>query len=385
MTRRPGGRRPVIVLGVTVELSLRLMSGFPAYLVSRGWDVHVVCSPGETLTALADVDGVTVHPLPMRRDPAPFADLRSLAAWIRLLRRLRPDVVSAGTPKAGLLGMLSARLVRVPARVYLLRGLRLETATGLGRRILTALERLSIASSHVTVAVSRSLAKRAVDLGLGRPERFVVLGDGSSNGVDLDRIQAALPDAAGRAALRAELGLDDRPVVGFVGRLVEDKGVAVLAHALRGLAARGAAPQLLLVGASESADDVVSFDIPGLTVARTGFVADPERYYGAMDLLCLPTFREGFPNVVLEAAAAGLPTVTTDATGAIDSVVDGETGLIVPVRDPAALGRALERLSSDAPLRERMGAAARERARTRFARDVVWAAQEEFYRSRLGR
>lgn len=375
--------RPVIVLGVTVDLSLRLMAGFPAYLVSRGWEVHVVCSPSAALDALAEVDGVTVHPLPMRRDPAPFADLRSLVAWIRLLRRVRPDVVSTGTPKAGLLGMLAARLTRVPSRVYLLRGLRLETATGLGRRILTLLERLSISSAQVTIAVSRSLAARAVELRLGRPERFVVLGDGSSNGVDVEAIERLSQDAGERSALRAQLGLDDRPVVGFVGRLTEDKGVAVLGDALRQLRSRGTDVQLLLVGAAESGGED-PLGAAGATVVRTGFVTDPERYYAAMDLLCLPTFREGFPNVVLEAAAAGIPTVTTDATGAVDSVVDGETGLVVPVRDATALADAIGRLSAEPELRARLGAAARVRARERFARPVVWAAQEEFYRSVLG-
>ncbi|WP_285115793.1 glycosyltransferase family 4 protein [Leifsonia sp. fls2-241-R2A-40a] len=385
MTAETRDRRPVIVLGVTVDLSLRLMTGFPAFLVSRGWDVHVVCSPGAGLDALASVAGVTVHPLPMRRDPAPFADLRSLFAWIRLLRRLRPDVVSAGTPKAGLLGMLAARLTRVRSRVYLLRGLRLETAGGLGRRILAALERLSIGSSTVTVAVSRSLAARTAELRLGKPDRLVVLGDGSSNGVDLEAIERALPAGGEQAALRDSLGLDGRPVVGFVGRLTVDKGVAVLAEALRSLRAQAAELQLLVVGAIEAGGDASILDVDGLTIARTGFVADPERYYALMDVLCLPTFREGFPNVVLEAAAAGVPTVTTDATGAVDSVVDEETGLIVPVRDAAALAAALSRMVSDAPLRSRLGDAARERARTRFARSTVWAAQEEFYRGLVER
>ncbi|MDN4616152.1 glycosyltransferase family 4 protein [Leifsonia sp. F6_8S_P_1B] len=380
------GKRPTIVLGVTVDLSLRLMAGFPAFLAKRGWDVHVVCSPGAALTALAGTPGVTVHPLPMRRDPSPVADLRSLFAWLRLLRRLRPDVVSAGTPKAGLLGTLAARLTRVKGRVYLLRGLRLETAQGLGRRLLTVLERLSVASAVTTVAVSRSLAARAVELRLGRPDRFVVLGDGSSNGVDVDAVERALPDAAGREALRSSLGLDpDLPVIGFVGRLTEDKGVAVLEAALRLLRSRGVEAQLLLVGSAENESGGTSLDVPGLPLTRTGFVTDPERYYALMDLLCLPTFREGFPNVVLEAAAASVPTVTTDATGAVDSVVDGETGLIVPVRDAPALADALVALIADPERRRRYGAAAHERARSTFDRPVVWAAQEEFYRRMLER
>ncbi len=223
-----------------------------------------------------------------------------------------------------------------------------------------------------------------MELRLGAPERFVVLGEGSSNGVDVAGIEAALPSVDERAALRKRLGLDgDVPVVGFVGRLTEDKGVSVLSEALRRLTQQNLTVQVLLVGSTEGEGEGAAFADTGSRVSRTGFVSDPERYYAVMDILCLPTLREGFPNVVLEAAAAGVPTVTTDATGAVDSVVDNTTGLVVPVRDARALAAALEQLATDRGLRESMGAAARERARVLFGRDVVWAAQEGFYRQLL--
>lgn len=377
-------RAPRIVLGVTVDLSLRLMAGFPQFLAERGWDVHVVCSPGARLEALNGVPGVTVHALTMAREPSPFSDLRSLVAWVRLLRRLRPDVISVGTPKAGLLGGIAGRLTRVPGRVYLLRGLRLETSAGLSRRIFTALERLSIRSATKTLVVSRSLASRAMELKLGAPGRFTVLGDGSSNGIDVDAFERSLPTAEERAALRAELALStESPVVGFVGRLTEDKGLLVLRAAVDRLAADGTAFQLLVVGGAEG-DASVSEQIGSsseITTVATGFVNDPEKYYPLMDVLCLPTLREGFPNVVLEAAAASVPTVTTTATGAVDSVVDGETGAIVPVGDAEALADGLRRLIADPELRQRYGAAAKVRARERFDRTVVWASQERFYRA----
>lgn len=379
--------KPRIVLGVTVDLSLRLMAGFPQFLAERGWDVHVVSSPGARLDALAGVDGVTVHALTMAREPSPVSDLRSLIAWVRLLRRLRPDVVSVGTPKAGLLGGIAARLTRVPGRVYMLRGLRLETSTGVSRRVFTLLERLSVRSATKTLVVSKSLASRAVELKLGPQTAFTVLGDGSSNGIDVDAFERSLPDQDDLDRLRRDLALpQDTPVVGFVGRLTEDKGLLVLRAAVDRLAAEGTAFQLLIIGGIEG--DGSAADLVGVTGGTgpiaTGFVNDPEKYYPLMDVLCLPTLREGFPNVVLEAAAAGVPTVTTTATGAVDSVVDGETGLIVAVGDSDALAGGLRRLLADAELRKQYGLAAKRRARARFDRSVVWSAQEAFYRELSG-
>ncbi|KRC49310.1 hypothetical protein ASE16_11155 [Leifsonia sp. Root227] len=380
-------RRPRIVLGVTVDLSLRLMAGFPQFLADRGWDVHVVCSPGARLDALNGADGVTVHPLTMAREPSPLSDLRSLIAWVRLLRRLRPDVISVGTPKAGLLGGIAGRLTKVPGRVYMLRGLRLETSTGVSRRIFTFLERLTIRSATKTLAVSASLASRAVELKLASPDAITVLGDGSSNGIDVDAFERSLPSPDTLDRLRAELVLStETPVVGFVGRLTEDKGLLVLSAAVERLANQGTAFQLLIVGGVEGDASVADLipPSPGITTVTTGFVNDPERYYALMDVLCLPTLREGFPNVVLEAAAAGVPTVTTTATGAVDSVVDGQTGIVVPAGDADALADGLRRLIADQALRQRFGAAAKLRARERFDRSVVWAAQERFYRELVG-
>ncbi|MGJ4844562.1 glycosyltransferase family 4 protein [Leifsonia sp. Le1] len=374
--------KPRIVLGVTVDLSLRLMAGFPQFLAERGWDVHVVSSPGARLDALAEVDGVTVHALTMAREPSPLSDLRSLIAWTRLLRRLRPDVVSVGTPKAGLLGGIAARLTRVPGRVYMLRGLRLETSTGVSRRVFTLLERLAVRSANVVLAVSQSLAARAVELGVTPASKVRVLGLGSSNGVDVAALDRANFDDAALDALAERHGIDRRiPTIGFVGRLTADKGLDLLSEALSDLVAKGIPHQLLVVGGSED-DTGDRRDWQSKTVL-TGHVDDPEPYFHLIDVLCLPTKREGFPNVVLEAAAASRPTVTTDATGAVDSVVDGVTGFVVPRTSSSALAEALATLLADRDVRERMGQAARARVVAEFSNHIVWERHEAFYRSQL--
>lgn len=370
----------IIVVGVTSDVSLTLMRGFPQFLRSKGWVVHVVSAPGPFLEALSLEPDLITHKLPMKRQPSLVSDLRSLAAWVRLLARIRPDVVSVGTPKAGLLGCLAARLARVPYRVYHLRGLRLETTTGLRLKVLTALERLTMNSAHDVIAVSASLRRRAIDLGLVKADRIHVLGHGSSNGVV---IPSRVPTDKERAAKRHELGLDPAvPVIGFVGRLNVDKGLAVLAMSREILVDRSIDHQMLVVGGiDENASPSIADSLrsTGRQAVETGQVPDARGYYAAMDFLCLPTLREGFPNVVLEAAAAGIPSVTTNATGAIDSVVEGITGFVAAVRDATSLAdRLQEMIEAGTIVRTALGAAARSRVQQEFSRERVWSLLDEF-------
>lgn len=380
--------KPRILLGVTSDMSIRLMEGFPQFLANRGWDVHVISSPGPQLDSLAEVAGVTTHALNMARKPAPLADLVALIRWTILLLRLRPDLVSVGTPKAGLLGGMSAWITRVPTRIYLLRGLPLETATGLKLTILKVMERISFATAHMSVAVSSSLSARAVELNLVKSGKIRVLGAGSSNGVNLHRFRPSKPSTAGTPKgpgkpLATKLGLEfGIPIIGFVGRLTEDKGLRHMAEALQILSDRGVDYQLLIVGGLD--DSAAREALKRLEEAKrrpiqTGHVQDTAPYYQLMDLLCLPTRREGFPNVVLEASASGIPTVTTDATGAVDSVIDGETGFVTQLDSAHSLANALASLLENAELRRRMGDAARVRVHDQYAQRLVWRNLEDFY------
>lgn len=363
-----------IVIGVTSPVSLILMRGLPSRLAGEGWDVTVVSAPGPELEELRRAGLVQVESLEMARDPRLLADMKALLAWWRLLRRLRPDVILVGTPKAGMLGVLAGFLARVPVRIYHLRGLRLETATGASRVVFRAVEALTLAAATSTIAVSESLKRRIADLHLGRSAKIVVLGRGSSNGVDLERFRPA-PDPEEVATSRQRLGLDASvPVIGYVGRLHPDKGLDDLVAASALLAARGTAHQLLVVGGTDhaSGQDMVR-RLQGLPVqvALPGAVPDSAPFYQLMDIHCLPTLREGFPNAVLEASASGVATVTTDATGAIDSVVAGETGYIVPVRDSAALADALEEALSNRDELARRARNARRWVVENYSRDRV--------------
>lgn len=364
-----------IVLGTTVDQSLVLMAGFPEYLVSRGWDVHIVSSGGPRLTDLSLSRGVTVHAVTMARDPAVASDIRSLLLWIGLFRKIRPDVAFVGTPKAGLLSGIAGRITRVPSRVYLLRGLRLETSTGLRRAVYATFERLAMACASDVIAVSSSLRARSLDLRLAQPSKISVVGRGSSNGIDTANYDSSRFSSSDKQNLREELGIvEDVPVVGFVGRLTRDKGVFVFAEALREMVERDVVLQVLVVGEvdHESGSTALSalraLDIP---VAVAGYVKNPAAHYALMNVLCLPSYREGFVNVVAEASSSGVAVAVSDATGVVDTVVHEVTGLISPVGDALKLADNLCALISDSAKRDTMGAAGRAWVEANFARHDV--------------
>lgn len=380
MTSSP--RQPSMAVVVTHAMTARLLlAGQLRYFAEQGLRVTLVTSPGPDLAGLADREGAEVLTVPMAREIHPLSDMVSLVRLILLFRRLRPDIVNASTPKAGLLGLLAARAAGVPVPIYTLRGLRLETATGLRRRLLYLAELVAAASASKVLCVSESLRRRAVELRLVDEGKTLVPGSGSSNGVDLQRFAAAAADTERTLALSRDLRLPDgAPIIGFVGRLTRDKGLAELATAFDRVSERIPEARLLLVGDFENGDPVPEAlerrlrEDPRIRI--TGFVHDTAPYYPLMEVLALPSYREGFPNAPLEAAAAGVPTVGSRATGVVDAVVDGRTGSLVPVGDAEALADALLACLHDPAHRRAMGEAALARAGEEFRRELVWRAWE---------
>ena len=377
-----------VLHAVTSSISLVLLRGQLSYLRTAGFHPAVVCSPGPPSEEMRTTESIPVFTVEMKREISPLRDLVALVKAAQLVRRLRPMVSNSGTPKAGLLVGLAAWFNRVPCRIYTLRGLRVETASGPKRWLLRLTERIACACAHRVICVSPSLRQRAVELGVVSPEKAIVLASGSSNGVDASRFSPTSERLANAAGARCQLGLDPHcAVIGYVGRLTSAKGVPELMAAFRLVRQRFPRAALLLVGSYEAGDPVSPETRAAIEsdsgVIRIDFTAEIATYYFVMDMLALPTHREGFPNVALEAQAASRPVVTTSATGALDSVCDGVTGLVVPVGDSVTLADALMKLLSDPVLAQRMGRAGRERVIREFRQETIWEALAGLYRELL--
>ncbi|HZP35437.1 MAG TPA: glycosyltransferase family 4 protein [Methylomirabilota bacterium] len=363
---------PRLLHVTTVPMTLHFVAGHVVEARSRGFEVHVLSSPGAALDAFARDRQVEAHAVPMARRIAPLADLAALARVVRVLRRVRPTIVDAHTPKGGLLAMVAAALCRVPVRVYHQHGLPLMTATGLKRRLLAATERAACRLAHQVFCVSSSLRDVLVAEGLCPPGKIEVLEHGSIDGVEAERtFNPAAVSAETAAEVRARYRIPlDAPVIGFVGRVVRDKGVVELAQAWRRLREEYPSLHLLMAGPLEREDPIPAEVERGLRedprVHLAGMVHDMPAVYRVLDLLVLPTYREGFPYAPLEAAAMGLPVVATRIPGCVDAVREGETGLLVPVRDAPALTAAVRRYLDDADLRRQHGESGRRRVRRDF-------------------
>lgn len=379
MTPAPAPTEPprVLVYVVTAPVSAQtLLRGQLEWMSKRGYDVHLITADGPGLPEVRERKCVTVHVVPFRREISLWPDVKTLIALYRLLRRLRPEIVNYSTPKASLVGAIASRLAGVKRRVYVVRGLRLEGATTRFQRwVLRTSELVAIRAATDVFAVSPSLATALEANRLIRASEVRIPGPGSSNGFDMTRL--ATVDTERVRQLRRALSLPpDALLVGYVGRLTTDKGVRELGLALH----QDALDQvhLLTVGTVEESDVDADLKALGIRWHHVPFTPASLDHLACCDVFALPTYREGFPNVVLEASALGIPVVTTTATGAVDSILHEVTGLLVPPRDPFALASAIQRLLRDPGLRLSLGAAGRLHAE-HFDPQNVWRAYAQVY------
>lgn len=384
--------QPRLVHITTVPLTLfAFFDGQLRHMKTRGYEVHVISSDGPLLQVVAARDGIPAHAVTMPRQITPLRDIVAAIRLWRLLREIRPQIVHSHTPKGGMLGMVAARAARVPVRMYTIHGFPFATATGRKRSVLRSTERLSCRLASRVLSVSHSLREMALAEGICPPQKLAVLLGGSTNGIDADvRFNPNQYDARARRDMRAALGIPENAIVlGFVGRIVRDKGLVELMDAWRSLKAAFPSLYLLVVGPFEPRDPVPEAVANLLRtderIRLAGQVTDPARFYAVMDLLTLPSYREGFPYAPLEAAAMELPVVATRVTGCIDAVCDGETGSLVPAGDATALTAALNAYIADAVLRRRHGQAARQRVLREFRQEAIWSALAAEYEHLLER
>lgn len=346
--------------------------------LANDYDVFVISNYGAE--PVPQDERVTYFSVPLAREISPLVDLKTLFQLVRLFRRHRFDAVHSVTPKAGLLGMLAARIAGVPVRVHWFTGQVWATRAGVGRFVLKSADRLIAATSSHLLADSPSQRDFLLAEGVCRAGAVEVIGDGSICGVDGERFR---PDPQARERVRVEHGIPlDAPLVLFLGRLNTDKGLREMADAMLALDERFPSLYWLVVGPDENGMVEHIRSVAGRLGKRLhfqGFTRAPEAYMAAADIFCLPSYREGFGSSVLEAAAAGVPSVASRIYGLTDAVEDGVTGLLVPPSRVPELVDALQRLLDDGALRVAMAEAARARALQRFSRERVVEGLSAFY------
>lgn len=324
---------------------------------------------------------VEVLHIGIERKIHPWNDAKALWHLIRLIKRRRFDAVHSLTPKGGLLGMSASWLCRVPVRTHVFTGQVWATRTGLFRHLLRSLDQLVATFATDVWADSQSQAQFLIDQGVCQSSRLVVPGDGSLGGVDVQRFSS---DTQRRERVRQALGIaGDVPVFLFLGRLQREKGVLILTEAFRRLALKYDTPHLLWVGPDE---DQLAEKAASSALGRShvlGLKQKPEDFIDAADVLVLPSFREGFGTVVIEAAAMGRPTVASSIYGLTDAVINDETGWLVPPADEDELYLAMERML-DPVERERLGTNARKRCISLFSSDRLTQFWVKYYARQLG-
>jgi glycosyltransferase involved in cell wall biosynthesis len=355
------------------------------FMEYKGFHVQGVSSPGEYANEIIVRNNIPMHFITMFRKITPLSDLIALVRLYRLFCKVRPTIVNASTPKAGLLGVLAAKMANVPVIIYTVRGLPVTIATGMKKITLMLTESLACREADMVVAVSHSIRQRAIDMGFVPSSKITVIGSGTTRGVDaagqFNPQRQSLPS---REEIRNQFNLpSDALVIGYLGRIVRDKGIVELEEAWQILKNTFKNLYLLIVGGPESLDPIPPEVWHRLQndprVVIRDWLDDPAPAYLALDILILPSYREGFGMTPLEAAAMGVPSVATKIDGLVDSVRDGVTGILVPPRDGQALAGAIQVLLQDSQLRFKMGQMGRERALRDFKPEIIHRGTYDLY------
>ena len=335
---------PKLIRVTTIPLALNtLLRGQMKFMRENGFEVLMVSADGPEREAVIQREGCPHTIVPMTRAITPFADLRSLWRMYRLFKKEKPDIVHSHTPKAGLIAMLAARMAGVKTRVHTIAGLRFMTSTGLTRKILVRMEKFTASCATNVWPNSRSLKKYVLDNRLAKPSKVEVIAEGSSNGIDLSEFNEAVIRFEKLEEVKGKFHYD--PSLFYfvsVGRIVKDKGMEELVNAFDRVYREHNNVRLLLLGDFEDKLDPVDEATRKIlmehpAILKMGWTKDVVYYLYLANALVHPSYREGFPNVLLQAGAMNCPVICSRITGNIDIVDDEVTGLVCDVKDAGSL------------------------------------------------
>ena len=378
----------------TVPISFKvLLKGQLRFMASNGFDVKGVSSEGEELKEVRENEGIVMEAINMSRKITPFQDLKSLWEMWNFLRKEKPQIVHTHTPKAGIIGMLAARLAGVPHRLHTVAGLPLMEATGIKRKILNFVEKLTYSSATRVYPNSKGLYNFILQNNFTQSNKLKIIANGSSNGINTTFFSPAQVSEIEKITLREKLNIQpDDFVFVFVGRIVSDKGINELIKAFSELQTAKnnelTGIKLLLVGGLESYLDPLNPETlaeinQNKDIISVGFQQDVRPFFAISNVLAFPSYREGFPNVVMQAGAMGLPNIVSDINGCNEIIVEGKNGLIIPPKNVEKLKEKMLTLAKDKNLYTKLKGNSRRMIENRYEQSVVWNALLEEYEGLL--
>ena len=364
----------------TVPISLmNLLKGQPKFM-SQYYKVVGVTSPGDEIDTIINDEGISVIAVEMTRTISPIKDLVSLFKIFKIIKKEKPFIVHSHTPKAGTLGMMAAKLAGVPNRLHTIAGLPLLEATGPKRKLLDVVEKITYACATKIYPNSLGLKDIIIQNKYTKPSKLKVIAKGSSNGIDANLFSIKNISVETISTLREELHINKSDVVFvFVGRLVTDKGINELISAFKRLSIKNPNIKLLLVGTFESDLD----PLKGKTlneiennhnIIHVGWQTDVRPYFAISNALVFPSYREGFPNVVMQAGAMDLPSIVTDINGCNEIIKHNINGLVIPPKDESELFIAMQYLIENPDESQKMAKASRKIIYANYQREVIWNA-----------
>ncbi len=384
--------KPKLVRITTVPISMNIILKGQLKFMNECFEVvGVTGNDGKHFNEIAERERVRMFELEMKRTISPLKDFVALMKMIRFLHREKPHIVHSHTPKAGLLGMMAAKICGVPVRLHTVAGMPLVEAQGLRKWILKITEKITYKCATAIFPNSTGLLEiiKKEKLNPGVPTK--VIAQGSSNGIDLDHFspESIVDPAHSRKAIREELHIDPQALLFcFVGRIAKEKGIEELVEAFEELSSERQDMHLLLIGPLEKDNGPVSESTlekirTHKNISAPGRTDDVRPYLHASDIFVFPSYREGFPNVLIQAGAMGLPCIASDINGCNEIIIEAQNGLLVPVKNVKILKDAMHKLASSPTLRLSLAAQSRELISSRFSRQTVWNELKEVYNMEL--
>lgn len=382
--------RPKILIGISSSYCASFLKGQVAFLVQHGYEVVIISGPGEEISMLSKEEGARLISIPFSTEISPLRDLKQLFQIISFLKKERPGIVNAGNPKSGFLITLAGWLIGQGNRIFTMHGLVSDTRSGFKKWIIGITEKLSCRLAHKVIVVSPSLREHAEKRGILKKGKGIVIENGSCNGVDTE-IYARTPAVLIKAdEMRRKLKIEPgQQVVGFVGRLSKDKGIDLLINSFNRITNKHANARLLVVGPlitnNQLSQSVLDQLYNDNKIIYVGKLQDVIAAYALMNMLVLPSLREGFGNVLTEASAMEVPVVAADIPGCRDAVQHLHTGELFEKGSIDALTKALEKLITQPELAQQYGRRGREYVSHKFSNQKIWQGYLQLYNQAINK